>query len=57
MPRAIALVHGMFMTPLCWEGWVARFEAQGRRDHLTITEPGSEQVADEALAWLDAHAG
>lgn len=30
MARPIVLVHGMFMTPLCWEKWVERFEAAGR---------------------------
>lgn len=30
MSRTIVLVHGMFMTPLCWEEWISRFEAAGR---------------------------
>ena len=29
--RSIVFVHGMFMTPLCWEHWIARFDAQGYR--------------------------
>lgn len=28
-PRTIVLIHGMFMTPACWQGWVERFTAQG----------------------------
>ena len=27
--KTIVFIHGMFMTPLCWEHWVARYEAQG----------------------------
>jgi pimeloyl-ACP methyl ester carboxylesterase len=31
--KTILFVHGMYMTPLCWEGWTARFEAKGFRCH------------------------
>ncbi len=27
--KTIAFVHGMFMTPLCWEHWLTRFQASG----------------------------
>ncbi len=27
--KTVVFVHGMFMTPLCWENWVNRFQAQG----------------------------
>jgi pimeloyl-ACP methyl ester carboxylesterase len=27
----IVLIHGLWMTPLSWEHWVARFEARGHR--------------------------
>ena len=27
--KTIVLVHGMFMTPLCWEHWVERYAAKG----------------------------
>jgi pimeloyl-ACP methyl ester carboxylesterase len=27
--KTIVFVHGMFMTPLCWEHWVDFFQAQG----------------------------
>jgi pimeloyl-ACP methyl ester carboxylesterase len=27
----VVFVHGMFMTPRCWRGWAARFEAAGFR--------------------------
>jgi pimeloyl-ACP methyl ester carboxylesterase len=29
--RTIVFIHGMFMTPLCWEHWVDRFQAKGYR--------------------------
>jgi pimeloyl-ACP methyl ester carboxylesterase len=28
-PRSIVFIHGMFMTPTCWDGWVTRFQQQG----------------------------
>ncbi|MGB8644686.1 MAG: alpha/beta fold hydrolase [Anaerolineae bacterium] len=27
--RTIVLIHGMYMTPLCWEHWVPYFQAKG----------------------------
>lgn len=27
--KTIVFVHGMYMTPLCWEGWVDRFQSKG----------------------------
>jgi pimeloyl-ACP methyl ester carboxylesterase len=27
--KSIVFVHGMFMTPLCWEQWVGYFQSQG----------------------------
>lgn len=27
--KTIVFVHGMFMTPLCWEGWTARYTSRG----------------------------
>jgi pimeloyl-ACP methyl ester carboxylesterase len=27
--KTIVFIHGMFMTPLCWENWIKRFEAKG----------------------------
>lgn len=46
-PDTIVLVHGLWMTPRSWEGWVAHFEAQGYRV-LTPAYPGFE-VEVEAL--------
>lgn len=25
--KTIVLIHGMFMTPLCWEKWISYYEA------------------------------
>ena len=33
--KNIVFIHGMFMTPLCWEHWITRFQAQG----FTCTAP------------------
>jgi pimeloyl-ACP methyl ester carboxylesterase len=46
-PDTIVLVHGLWMTPRSWEGWVERFEAQGYRV-LTPAYPGFE-IEVEAL--------
>ncbi len=29
--KNVVFIHGMFMTPLCWEKWMAYFEARGYR--------------------------
>ena len=46
-PDTIVLVHGLWMTPRSWEGWVAHYEAQGYRV-LTPGYPGFE-IEVEAL--------
>jgi pimeloyl-ACP methyl ester carboxylesterase len=46
-PDTVVLVHGLWMTPRSWEGWVAHFEAQGYRV-LTPAYPGFE-IEVEAL--------
>lgn len=37
----VVLIHGLWMTPLCWENWVARYEAAGLRV-LAPAWPGLE---------------
>src|SRR6185436_8513464 len=27
--KTVLFIHGLYMTPLCWEEWVKRFEAKG----------------------------
>jgi pimeloyl-ACP methyl ester carboxylesterase len=29
--KSIVFIHGMFMTPLCWEHWIERYQAKGYR--------------------------
>ena len=43
----IVLIHGFWVTPRSWEGWIARYEAQGHRV-LAPAYPGFE-VEVEAL--------
>jgi pimeloyl-ACP methyl ester carboxylesterase len=35
-PDTVVLVHGLWMTPRSWEGWIAHYEAKG----LTVLAPG-----------------
>ena len=45
----IVFIHGMFMTSLCWEHWLARFEASGRV--VSAPEwPGRTASVDELRA-------
>ncbi len=46
-PNTVVLVHGLWMTPRSWEGWVAHYEAKGYRV-LTPAYPGFE-IEVEAL--------
>jgi alpha-beta hydrolase superfamily lysophospholipase len=41
----IVLVHGLWVTPLCWEHWVAHYERQGHRV-LTPAYPGLEGTVE-----------
>lgn len=40
--RHIVLIHGMFMTPLCWEKWIDYYQAKGYRC-IAPAWPGREQ--------------
>ncbi|HEV3018764.1 MAG TPA: alpha/beta hydrolase [Burkholderiaceae bacterium] len=31
--RSVVFAHGMFVTPLCWEHWLTRYQALGHRVH------------------------
>jgi pimeloyl-ACP methyl ester carboxylesterase len=35
-PDTVVLVHGLWMTPRSWEGWISHYEAKG----LTVLAPG-----------------
>jgi pimeloyl-ACP methyl ester carboxylesterase len=40
----IVLIHGLWMTPLAWEGWAARYHAR----EFTVLTPGYPGIADGA---------
>jgi len=40
--KTVVFVHGMYMTPLCWEQWVDRFQSKGYRC-LAPAWPGRDQ--------------
>jgi pimeloyl-ACP methyl ester carboxylesterase len=42
----VVLIHGLWMTPLCWERWVARFEERGHRV-LAPAWPGFDRDVEE----------
>jgi pimeloyl-ACP methyl ester carboxylesterase len=45
-PDTVVLVHGLWMTPLCWENWITRYEARGYRVFAPAW-PGMEGDIDE----------
>jgi pimeloyl-ACP methyl ester carboxylesterase len=44
--KTIVFIHGMYMTPLCWEKWVDYFQAQGYRC-LAPAWPGRDRPITE----------
>jgi pimeloyl-ACP methyl ester carboxylesterase len=44
--KTIVLIHGMFMTPLCWEKWIPYNEAKGYRVFAPAW-PGRDRPVDE----------
>lgn len=55
--KTIVFIHGMYMTPLCWEGWVKRFEAKGYRVHAPAWLGRDKSVADLRKAHPDRDLG
>jgi pimeloyl-ACP methyl ester carboxylesterase len=47
--RTIVLVHGLWLTPLSWEGWQQRFESRGHKV-LAPAWPGLEGSVEEVRA-------
>lgn len=43
--RTAVFIHGMYMTALCWEHWLAHFQARGYRC-LAPNWPGRDQPVD-----------
>jgi pimeloyl-ACP methyl ester carboxylesterase len=48
-PRPVVFIHGMYMTPLCWQGWIAHFQARGF-DGLAPAWPGRDRTVAELRA-------
>jgi pimeloyl-ACP methyl ester carboxylesterase len=44
--KTIVLIHGMFMTPLCWEKWIPYYEAKGYRVFAPAW-PGRDKSVEE----------
>jgi len=42
----IVLIHGLWMTALCWEEWIAHYTAKGHRV-IAKSWPGMDVVIDE----------
>jgi pimeloyl-ACP methyl ester carboxylesterase len=55
-PKTIVFVHGMFMTPLCWEHWLTRFAERGYRC-LAPAWPGRDRPVAELRAHSDPELG
>ena len=43
--KTIVFIHGMYMTPLCWENWMKRFQATGYVVHAPAW-PGRGRPVD-----------
>jgi pimeloyl-ACP methyl ester carboxylesterase len=43
--KTVVFIHGMYMTPLCWEGWFGRFEGRDYRC-LAPAWPGRDQPVE-----------
>jgi pimeloyl-ACP methyl ester carboxylesterase len=43
--RAVVFVHGMFVTALCWEHWIKRYEAMSQRVHAPAW-PGRDKPVE-----------
>jgi pimeloyl-ACP methyl ester carboxylesterase len=44
--KTVLFIHGLYMTPLCWEEWVKRFEAKGYRC-IAPAYPGRDKSVKE----------
>lgn len=44
--KTIVLIHGMFMTPLCWEKWIPYYEAKGYKVFAPAW-PGRDKSVEE----------
>ncbi len=53
--KTVVFIHGLYMTPLCWEDWIKRFEAKGCRC-FAPAYPGRDKSV-QALQTPDASLG
>ncbi len=44
--KTIVFIHGMFMTPLCWEHWIGHYKAKGYRC-IAPAWPGRDQPIEQ----------
>ena len=44
--KTIVLIHGMFMSPLCWENWIPYYESKGYKV-IAPAWPGRDRSNDE----------
>ncbi len=44
--KTIVLIHGMFMTSLCWENWIPHYESKGYKV-LAPAWPGRDKSVEE----------
>jgi len=44
--KTIVLIHGMFMSPLCWENWIPYYESKGYKV-ITPAWPGRDKSNEE----------
>ena len=53
--KTVVFIHGMYMTPLCWEQWAERFQVRGYNT-LAPAWPGRDRSVKE-LQTPDASLG
>src|SRR6266567_2031822 len=51
-PKTIVLIHGLWMTPLCWEHWIDRYSA--RAYTTAIDRLGIQEIVDHYDAIIRA---
>jgi len=51
--KTIVLIHGMFMTPLCWEKWIPYYEAKGYRVFAPAWPGRGKSVEELRKAYPD----
>jgi alpha-beta hydrolase superfamily lysophospholipase len=47
--NTVVLIHGLWVTPLCWEHWIDRYSARGHKV-LAPAWPGMEAGVEQLRA-------